>query len=156
MDWLPVFINDQYFNIIIEALAYRQKRKKLNLFAYVFMRDHLHAILSADNLPKFMKEFKSFTAHKIVEQLKNDGREDILKQMRDHKKKYKSSSEYQVWQEGSHPQMIQSLDMFNQKAEYIHMNPVRNGYVKKPEDWKYSSATNYILGEGLLEIESIV
>ncbi len=29
--------------------------------------------------------------------------------------------------------------------ESIHHNPVHKGYVKDPEDWKYSSARNRIL-----------
>ena len=31
-----------------------------------------------------------------------------------------------------------------QKLDYIHQNPIRRGYVDKPEDWRYSSARNYI------------
>ena len=103
-----------------------------------------------------MKEFKSYTARQIIEQLQNDNKELILKQMMVQKKKSKTSSKYQVWQEGYHPQLIQGSDMFQQKAAYLHNNPIRSGYVEKPEDWEYSSAANYILGEGLLEIDTII
>ena len=145
-----------YFNILIESFKYCQRKKKFCLFAYVLMKNHFHAILSADNLAKFMKEYKSYTARQIVNQLKEDNRNNVLNLMRINKKKYKTDSIYQVWQEGFHPQLIQGIDMFRQKANYIHENPVRGGYVENPEDWKYSSATNFILGKGLLEIEDIV
>lgn len=40
-----------------------------------------------------------------------------------------------------------------QKLDYIPMNPVKRGYVDKPEDWRYSSARNYADLEGLIEVE---
>ncbi len=33
------------------------------------------------------------------------------------------------------------------------MNPVRAGIVKLPEHYIYSSASNYILGKGVMEID---
>ncbi|TCL34896.1 hypothetical protein EV691_101338 [Azotobacter chroococcum] len=39
-----------------------------------------------------------------------------------------------------------------QKLDYIHHNPVRRGYVERPEHWRYSSARNYAGEPGLLEI----
>jgi len=35
-------------------------------------------------------------------------------------------------------------DVLRQKLEYIHYNPVRIGLVDRPEDWRYSSARNYL------------
>jgi REP element-mobilizing transposase RayT len=56
-------------------------------------------------------------------------------------------SKYQVWQDGSHPEAIYSDDFARQKIEYIHNNPVKAGLVSKAEDWSYSSARAYLLGE---------
>ena len=36
--------------------------------------------------------------------------------------------------------------------EYIHFNPVKAGFIRKPEYWRYSSAINYLDGEGLIPI----
>jgi hypothetical protein len=45
---------------------------------------------------------------------------------------------------------------FDEKLEYIHYNPVKKGFVEKPEDWKYSSAWNYLLeDDSLIEIDRI-
>ena len=47
--------------------------------------------------------------------------------------------------------------MLMQKIEYIHMNPVRRGYVERPEFWKYSSANYFITGEnGVIEIDELM
>ncbi len=32
---------------------------------------------------------------------------------------------------------------YNEKVEYIHGNPVRAGWVKRPEDWRWSSVHDY-------------
>ncbi|MBM4067104.1 MAG: transposase, partial [Planctomycetes bacterium] len=61
--------------------------------------------------------------------------------------KYETESDYQVWQEGIHPQLILNEEMLMQKIEYIHYNPVRHGLVDAPEHWRYSSSRNYLLND---------
>jgi REP element-mobilizing transposase RayT len=102
-----------------------------------------------------MKEFKSFTARRIVDLLKENREMSLLEQLKAKKKSHKTDSEYQVWQEGFHPQQILSQEMFAQKIEYIHQNPVRANLVDNPEDWKYSSASNYLNGKGILYIDPL-
>ena len=72
-----------------------------------------------------------------------------------YKEKYKKDSEYQVWQEGFHPQMITEEEVFRQKVEYIHHNPIKRGFVEQAEHWVYSSARNYFAGDGCIEIDLI-
>ena len=43
--------------------------------------------------------------------------------------------------------LVYSPKAFRTKLEYIHNNPVKAGLVGKPEDWKYSSARNYLLDD---------
>ncbi|WP_313791230.1 hypothetical protein [Lacinutrix neustonica] len=38
------------------------------------------------------------------------------------------------------------------KLDYIHLNPVRAGLVSKASHYLYSSATNYVNGNGILNI----
>jgi len=36
----------------------------------------------------------------------------------------------------------------------MHNNPLRKGFVEKPEDWVYSSARNYAVGDpSILKVE---
>ena len=71
------------------------------------------------------------------------------------KRSHKTESRYQVWEEGSYPQLIGSEMMMRQKLDYIHQNPVKRGYVDQPEHWRYSSARNYAGQEGLIEVERV-
>ncbi|KAA3657719.1 MAG: hypothetical protein DWQ10_12705 [Calditrichaeota bacterium] len=69
VDWLCVFKEEKYFQVIIESLTYCSEKKGLSVLGYVIM------------------------------------------------------------------------------LIYIHNNPVKKGFVTKPEDWKYSSARNWICGD---------
>ncbi|MBN2103762.1 transposase [bacterium] len=40
-------------------------------------------------------------------------------------------------------------------VNYIHHNPVRHGYVKKWQDWPFSSASEFILKEGMDKVKQI-
>lgn len=46
--------------------------------------------------------------------------------------------------------------MLRQKINYVHFNPVKRGYVDKPEDWRYSSARDYLGDLGLIQIQRII
>jgi len=40
--------------------------------------------------------------------------------------------DYQYWEEGSHPQLIENEQALRKKLEHIHQNPVKWGYVAEP------------------------
>jgi hypothetical protein len=45
--------------------------------------------------------------------------------------------------------------MKDERLNYLHNNPVKAGYVYKPEDYIYSSAIDYCDEKGLVEINRI-
>ena len=85
----------------------------------------------------------SYTARRIIDRLRETGSSSTLELLKYFKLPHKTDREHQLWQEGSHPQMIADERMMWQKLEYIHNNPVRRGYVDDPIHWRYSSAKNY-------------
>lgn len=54
---------------------------------------------------------------------------------------------HKVWQEGFHPIAIETGKFFQEKLNYLHENPVRKGFVERPEYWRYSSARNYLMDD---------
>ncbi len=157
VNWIPVFVNEIYYNILIDTLKYYQENNNLIIYAYVFMENHFHMIILNEDISKIMQSIKKYTAKEIITNLKKDKEENKLKEFRESKPDYKITSKHQVWQESFHPQEIISLDMLKQKIEYIHYNPVRKKFVTNPVDWKYSSAIDYYSGKkGLLDIIRIV
>jgi hypothetical protein len=61
-------------------------------------------------------------------------------------------TKYKLWQEGNHPEEINSNRFFNEKLEYIHKNPVEELIVERPEEYFFSSARNYADLDSPLEI----
>jgi len=99
-----------------------------------------------------MKSFKMFTATAIIELLERHAAAVLLRQLRALKLRHKTQSEYQVWQEGSHPKQIGNEEMMRQKLEYMHNNPVKRGYVDEAVQWRYSSARNDAGPRGLTDV----
>jgi putative transposase len=64
----------------------------------------------------------------------------------------KNNSINQVWQNGNHPVELHSPKFFRQRLDYIHLNPVRAGWVNEPEDYIYSSASNYSYNKGIMDV----
>jgi hypothetical protein len=55
----------------------------------------------------------------------------------------KYDREHQIWKREPLSVELPSANMFKQKLEYIHCNPVEAGICAKPEDYYYSSARFY-------------
>ena len=87
-----------------------------------------------------------FTARALLEQIKAEKREWLLNQLAYYCALHKRESSHQVWQEGVHPQQMESEAMTQQKLEYIHNNPVLRGLVVAPEHWRYSPAHEWLEG----------
>ena len=163
INWLPLFGSPAIAQIILDSWRFLQQNHRLEIYAYVIMENHLHLIASSEHLSKEIGDFKSFTARSIIDFLTERNAQDILGQLGwaslldcpsfgFYKLRHKEDRTYQLWQEGSHPQWIQSEDMMRQKVAYIHHNPVKRGYVDDPAHWRYSSARDYAGQEGLLEV----
>jgi REP-associated tyrosine transposase len=152
--WLPVFTRPQNVQIIFDSWKFLQSQGRLEIYAYVILENHLHLIASSSNLAKEIGDFKSYTARRIIDLASKDGAAMLLDQLAWHKARHKIDRDYQLWQEGSHPEEIQSAEMMWQKLEYIHNNPVKRGYVSSPEHWRYSSAANYMGLPGLFPVRT--
>jgi len=153
-NWIPIFTRPATVQVILDALAYRQEQRDLKVYAYVILENHLHLIAQSTALQAEISSFKSWTAKRLLEVLETQGAERILKQLAFYKKAHKTDRDYQVWEEGSHPQQIQNDEMMRQKIEYIHNNPVKRGYVDNPMHWRNSSARNYSGEDGVLKIDT--
>lgn len=113
------------------------------------MPNHVHTVLSAEtnNLSDILRDYKRFTSGKISELLETTENSRLQKYFGTVANMAGKGNVYKIWQGGSHPEAIISPDFFLQKLNYMHENPVRKGYVERPEHWLYSSARNYCLND---------
>ena len=152
VNWLPLFAEPAYRQIILDSLNYLRANKHTQLNAFVVMSSHVHVILWPEdgiNLSDVIRDFKRFTSKEISREAEQQGSEYFIKIFSDARlvNRAQSISQYQVWQEGSHPEAIFTEKFAKQKVDYIHLNSIRAGMVKTAEEWPYSSARAYLLGE---------
>ena len=152
LNWIPVFTRPATVQIVLESFVHLQRSEGLRLYGYVVLENHLHCIAQSEDLAKHMSSFKSYTAKMIVRYLEGQSASRLLHQLEFHKKAHKADRQYQVWEEGLHPQWLQNEAMVRQKLDYIHQNPVKRGYVDEAAHWRYSSARNYEGGGGLIQV----
>lgn len=158
--WIDVFTRKTYKDIIIESLKYCIQEKGLHLYGYVIMSNHMHVIISSDdgiNLSDIVRDFKKYTAKKIIDTIQSSPQESrrewMMKLFKYYAKYNKNNAVYQFWRRDNRPTELSSPKWINQKLAYIHLNPVRAGLVDKAEDYPYCSARNYLGMDGLIDVE---
>jgi putative transposase len=150
VSFTKVFTEERYFRIAIDNLKFYREKYKFLLLGYVIMPEHVHFLLySFPNLGRIsdiMRDWKWSTAFDIKEQCLNDGRDKLLDEFQLNAKR-NGRNGYQIWMPRFDDVLIYSKNQFEIKLNYIHSNPVKRGLVDRPEDWLYSSARNYLLGD---------
>ncbi|MFA5454244.1 MAG: transposase [Sulfurimonas sp.] len=152
LHWIPIFTRVETTSIIFESLKHLQQADSLKLYAYVILENHLHLVVSSDDIGKSMRKFKAHTAKEILKLLQEKDVKTILEQLAFYKKAHKKETTYQLWQEGIQPKLIQDDKMMIERINYIHQNPVKRGYIDEAKFWRYSSARDYEGVEGLINV----
>ena len=178
VEWVDVFTRPVYRDIIVEALKYCQKEKGLVLYSWCLMSNHLHWIASAANyltfnyynlmsnhlhwiasaadgfnLSDIIRDFKKYTSKKIVSEIESNQQESRKKWMLEiFKNAIKENPKNKFWQDSNEAKELISNNFIDQKINYIHNNPIVAEIVKRPEDYIYSSASNYADEGGLLDV----
>ncbi|HZV69889.1 MAG TPA: hypothetical protein VFG10_10110 [Saprospiraceae bacterium] len=150
--WVDVFTRKECCQILIDSFNYCKDNKGLILYAYVFMESHIHLLAAAaygsKGMSAIVRDYKTFTSKKIIEWITDnpmESRRDWLEIVFKYHGKYNSNNHvFQVWQQHNKPMICLTPQFTLQKLNYIHYNPVKSGLVDHPEDYRYSSARNYL------------
>jgi REP-associated tyrosine transposase len=145
VEWLPVFTSSACCDIVLKSLRHCRHHKSLKIYAWVILDNHFHAILAAPDLSAVLRDLNSFTAQESLAAAREGGSRLVAKPTPILSRR-PQPNRYQVWQEGSHPQVIMDDTTMLQKLEYLHNNPVKRGWVTAPEHWCYSSAHEWLTG----------
>lgn len=145
LEWIHVLKEDRFKDIVIDSLAFLSREERIRVYGFVIMSNHFHLIwqMSGDHKrDAVQRDFLKFTGQQILKILRNeksDMQDKLLVQAKDRK--------YQVWERNSLGVPLWSPEVFWQKLEYIHYNPVKAGLCEYPEGYKYSSAGFYLKNE---------
>lgn len=139
---LPVFQTDKVKKIVANAFDEARKSGGIMIFAYVIMPDHTH--LLTDNSRKMadvLRFMNGISARRVIDYLKSKGYEDSLSKLRIQERE--DRQKYSLYEHHPNAMRITGEDAFMQKVNYIHLNPVRAGLVKLPDEYLYSSARQW-------------
>jgi len=120
-----IFLDDEDRQRFLYTLANKKKDNEFILYAYCLMDNHLHLALkeNKDNISRIMKRIN--TAYVIY-----------------FNKKYQQSGH--LFQDRFKSEVIENEPYLLEVIRYIHNNPLKARLVKLPEDYKWSSYSDYL------------
>ncbi|MCK5124995.1 MAG: transposase [candidate division Zixibacteria bacterium] len=115
----PILV--KHFDLLMESIISYQKKEKYELISWVVLPDHMHLLIKLRDkrLPELMRKIKLSFSMKLRKRLQQRGG--------------------RIWQYRYWDHVIRDKIDLNTHIDYIHYNPVKHGYTKRPFDWKYSS-----------------
>ena len=133
---------------LAESIEEAGKTMDFDLFAYVFMPEHVHLIVwprdANYDIAAIRKAIKSRVGRKAIEYLLAESPDWAAKITRRRGKR----TERLFWQSGGgYDRNVDNPATLMRMIEYIHLNPVRRGLVEKAADWRWSSAA-WLSGAG--------
>jgi putative transposase len=155
--WLTLFNRPALAMIVLNSLDWHRRQKRCNLYAYVIMPTHFHAMIkpaSDQTITTNLQSLGSFTAHAILKELRSQHLTAELNYFAQHRQADRTER-HQVWQP-IQAKNVYSVDFLREKVEYIHNNPIakRWALVEHRADYRYSSACFYDRNEQpLIEVD---
>jgi len=129
LEWKKLLAPDKYKDIIMDSLRFLVANKRIKLYGFVIMPNHLHLIwqrMDSINQSDVQRDFLKYTAQQIKFDLQVN-HPSVLKQLEVNVK----DRTYQIWEHRPLSVPLWSSYVFQQKRDYIHNNPIQ-------EKWKLS------------------
>ena len=142
--WKPLLYDDQFKEIIISSLRYLSEKNRIWVYCFVIMPNHIHLIVKILENDKIKENalgsLLKFSAHQFKRNLVSKSPQILKTYWVD-----EDDRKYRFWSNSTHRLEIFTDEMFNQKADYIHNNPVSGKWhlVDNPIDYYYSTARFY-------------
>ncbi|HAA20699.1 MAG TPA: transposase, partial [Cytophagales bacterium] len=115
VQWIDVFIQDEYREIFLESTRYCQQHKGLEVYAWCLMTSHAHLILGTtgeNKLEHIIRDYKSYTSRKIrqaIEENERESRRDwMLRMMYFTGTRNAHNKDFQFWHPSYHPVELSS------------------------------------------------
>lgn len=122
--------------LILESCQINQSK----LHSFVVMTHHIHLLVTPNeyqNISQLMRSFKSFSAKEMLPNLNDFELQQLQWQ--------NGLNQRSFWKVSFRGLPIYSQEVFFQKMNYIHQNPVRAKYVEESSEYPWSSSQLYQL-----------
>ena len=146
--WLPLFAMTSGYAAVYKWFDWLKEHGH-HIVGYVIMPNHVHALIafrtSKMSINTIIGNGKRFMAYELVKLLQLQGRQDILEQLAVwvNPTQKLQNKKHEVFEPSSDKKECYSLRFTEQKINYIHYNPCKEGLAQLPEDYLHSSATYY-------------
>ncbi|MEW5924910.1 MAG: transposase [Candidatus Zixiibacteriota bacterium] len=121
---LPILV--KHFDLLWKSIENTGRNIEFNMIAWIILPDHFHFVVDpcGHDISNIMQRMKmSFSSYYRSRCKMNFGR---------------------IWQNRFWDHIIRDDVDLNRHIDYVHINPVKHGYVQNPVDWQYSSFKDYV------------
>jgi len=141
--WQHLLKEEALKQILVNCLKYLSEHKKIEVYSFVIMPNHMHMIwqtLDLNGKETAQGSFLKYTGHAFKKYLEVHQPNEL--------KKYKveaSNKNYEFWQRDPFAFKLTNLETALQKLKYIHNNPLAQHWLlaSEPIKYFYSSAFFY-------------
>lgn len=146
-DWKKLLKKNKYKALIIEQLLWLKKRDKIAIYGFVIMPNHMHILW--EMLEKNGKEmphasFNKWTSSQFLKDLRLNYNQELPLFV-----ERTIERNHRFWQRDPLAVLMDTKAKFEQKLDYIHLNPLQEHWMLAvtPEEYPWSSAKFYMTGE---------
>jgi len=141
---MRLFRDSRARELLHEAIAHVRRNWPMTIHEAVLLPDHLHLLCA---IPAEEQDYSTrvrLIKHRFTRAwLASGGREGRSTASRQNR------GIRGVWQKRFHEHTIRNQREFRQHVTYVHMNPVKHGFVRRPIDWPWSTFHKHVR-QGLL------
>jgi putative transposase len=143
----PLLTNDSWRRQLAHCIDSAGEELAVQLAAFVFMPEHVHLLIVPTGhepaidryLARIKQPFSKWVKQQLIE-----AKSPLIDRLTVQERPGKNC--FRFWQEGpGYDRNLRAPAVIEAAIEYIHMNPVRRRLVKWAVDWKWSSASWYLL-----------
>jgi putative transposase len=123
----PVFQHKPHLDLLLATIRQAKERYPFRMLGYVFLPDHFHLLIQ----PR-----EPVTHSQVMHSIKPN-------YTKAYKQEIGITGSMKSWQKRCWDHLIRDEQDFERRLDYIHYNPVKHGYVQRPEDWSSSSYSTW-------------
>jgi len=135
----PIFADELARTQLRTAIQEVLDERPFTLFASVLLPDHLHCIwILPPGDSQYPMRWQRIKDKFTREFLNSGGAEGVRSHSR------RKHRERAVWQRRFWEHTVRDADDLRRCVDYVHWNPVKHGYVRRPGEWKWSTFHRFV------------
>ena len=133
---IPILLNPVFFDTLQNVIREVKTKYPFQILAYCFLPDHMHFIWKLpDGDSNYSHRWQMIKGLSTIRFNKLEG-----------------SQGKQHWQGRFWEHIIRNEEDYQKHFHYVHINPIKHGYVRNLSEWNYSSFRDYVK-KGIYDID---